>query len=66
MIIDFHTHSHASDGALSPVELVDQAIEAGISQFAITDHDTVAGYRQALAERPDLPAGFQLLSGVGR
>ncbi len=64
MIIDFHTHSHASDGALSPVELVDQAIEAGISQFAITDHDTVAGYRQALAERPDLPAGFQLLSGV--
>lgn len=64
MIIDFHTHSHASDGALSPAELLDQAIEAGISQFAITDHDTVAGYRQALVERPDLPPGFSLLPGV--
>ena len=64
MIIDFHTHSHASDGALSPADLIDQAIEAGISQFAITDHDTVAGYRQALVERPDLPPGFSLLPGV--
>jgi len=64
MIIDFHTHSHASDGALSPAELIDQAIAAGVCQFAITDHDTVAGYREALDERPELPPGFRLVPGV--
>jgi predicted metal-dependent phosphoesterase TrpH len=64
MIIDFHTHSHASDGALSPAELIDQALEAGIGQFAITDHDTVAGYREALLKRPILPNSFRLVPGV--
>jgi predicted metal-dependent phosphoesterase TrpH len=64
MIIDFHTHSHASDGALSPTELVAQAVAAGVSQFAITDHDTVAGYRQVLAEAAGLPENFTLVAGV--
>ena len=64
MIIDFHTHSHASDGALSPAELVAQAVAAGVSQFAITDHDTVAGYQQALAGATDLPADFTLVAGA--
>jgi len=64
MIIDFHTHSHASDGALSPSELIRQAIAAGISRFAITDHDTVAGYREVLQQGPELPPGFDLVAGV--
>jgi len=64
MIIDFHTHSHASDGALSPSELIRQAIAAGISRFAITDHDTVAGYREVLEQGPELPPGFDLVAGV--
>ena len=64
MIIDFHCHSNASDGALSPLELIEQAIAAGIAQFAITDHDTVAGYRQALLEQHNWPAGFDLRPGV--
>ncbi|MEC8613571.1 MAG: PHP domain-containing protein [Pseudomonadota bacterium] len=44
MIVDFHTHSLASDGALAPMELLRRAKAAGIRQFALTDHDTTAGY----------------------
>ena len=44
VIVDFHTHSLASDGALQPSDLLLQAKEAGVSRFAITDHDTLAGY----------------------
>ena len=64
MIIDFHSHSNASDGALSPLDLIEQAIAAGITQFAITDHDTVAGYQQAVSQRETWPADFELRSGV--
>lgn len=64
MIIDFHTHSHASDGALAPLQLLREAIAAGVEQFAITDHDTVAGYCEVLASQVALPEGFQLLSGT--
>ena len=41
--IDLHTHSTYSDGALTPAELIDLAIERGIAALALTDHDTVAG-----------------------
>ena len=44
MIVDFHTHSLASDGALAPMELLRRAKAAGVRQFALTDHDTTAGY----------------------
>ena len=44
MIVDFHTHSLASDGALAPTELLRRAKAAGVRQFALTDHDTTAGY----------------------
>ncbi len=62
VLIDFHTHSTASDGALSPLELLERAQAAGIAQFAITDHDTDRGFREAVA----LPecAGLKLIPGV--
>ena len=63
MIIDFHTHSHASDGALPPAELLRRASAAGVSRMAITDHDTVAGYREAVASG-QVPEGMQLVPGV--
>lgn len=44
MLADLHTHSTASDGALEPGELIDRALERGITHLAITDHDTVAAY----------------------
>lgn len=47
MKIDLHCHSTASDGALSPQQLIDLAVEQEITTLAITDHDTTAGYEQA-------------------
>ncbi len=64
MIIDFHTHSHASDGALAPRELLEQAVAAGVTEFALTDHDTVAGYRSLLAEGYEAPPEFRLVPGT--
>jgi predicted metal-dependent phosphoesterase TrpH len=40
-MIDLHTHSNASDGSLSPQELIRKAAEQGLSALALTDHDTV-------------------------
>lgn len=47
-MIDLHVHSTASDGTLTPKELVDYAIKKGLSAFALTDHDTVGGLEEAL------------------
>lgn len=41
--IDLHAHSHCSDGALSPVELVALAAQREVELLALTDHDTMAG-----------------------
>ena len=47
--VDLHTHTTASDGVLTPHELVDLAIERGLVLIAITDHDTTAGIDAAQA-----------------
>ena len=47
-IIDLHVHSTKSDGTLTPTELVQYAIEKGLSAFALTDHDTTDGIDEAL------------------
>ena len=39
-IIDLHVHSNASDGTCTPTQLVAEAKKAGLSAFALTDHDT--------------------------
>ena len=64
MLIDFHTHSTASDGALTPRQLIDRARARGIEQFAITDHDTMAGFVEASAYYTQLGAGMILVPGV--
>lgn len=61
MRIDLHTHSTASDGTDSPAELVQAAVAAGLDVIAITDHDTTAGWAEALAARP---AGLTVVPGV--
>ena len=62
VIVDFHTHSLASDGALEPIDLLLQAKEAGVSRFAITDHDTLAGYLSVKGSQAARDVG--LVSGV--
>ena len=47
-IVDLHVHSCCSDGTLTPSELVDLALQKGLSAFALTDHDTTAGLDEAI------------------
>jgi predicted metal-dependent phosphoesterase TrpH len=49
VLIDLHTHSNASDGTDSPSQLIDKAISKGLNLVALTDHDTVAGWNEAIA-----------------
>ncbi|MEN6349031.1 MAG: PHP domain-containing protein [Syntrophomonas sp.] len=57
MQYDLHVHTTASDGVLSPPEVIDKAIAEGLRGIAITDHDTVDGLEPALSyqEAGDLP-----------
>lgn len=47
---DLHTHSHYSDGRISPKELVRLAKKRGIKNLALTDHDSIKGVKEAIAE----------------
>lgn len=58
--VDFHCHSTASDGGLSPEAVAERAVEAGLAYWSLTDHDTLAGY-DSLIKR-DWP--FKLVVGV--
>jgi len=49
-LIDLHLHTTASDGRLSPAQLVARAAAAGITTMSVTDHDTVAGLAEVGAE----------------
>jgi len=61
-MIDLHTHSTASDGTFTPAELAVEAHRAGLSLFALTDHDTVAGVAEALQAGSTL--GIRVLPGI--
>ncbi|MFE4207722.1 PHP domain-containing protein [Streptomyces goshikiensis] len=64
MRIDLHAHSTASDGTDSPAELVRNAAAAGLDVVALTDHDTVGGYAEAIAALQGIPAGLTLVTGA--
>ena len=46
--VDLHTHSTASDGTLTPSELVTRAHTNGVGVLAIADHDSVEGVAEGL------------------
>lgn len=48
--IDLHTHTTASDGSLTPTELIRHAVSKELAAIAVTDHDCVDGVEEALAE----------------
>jgi 3',5'-nucleoside bisphosphate phosphatase len=61
--LDLHAHSLRSDGVLEPAELLRAAASCGVTTFALTDHDTLAGYRDVV-ENGLLPYGLELIPGV--
>jgi predicted metal-dependent phosphoesterase TrpH len=61
-LIDLHSHTNESDGTYSPAQLISAAREAGVEVLGITDHDTFAGYDQALPFARD--AHLDLLCGI--
>jgi predicted metal-dependent phosphoesterase TrpH len=60
--IDLHTHSRASDGTLTPSELVRAARDSGLDVVAITDHDTSDGWDEAAATASGV--GITLVRGM--
>jgi predicted metal-dependent phosphoesterase TrpH len=61
--VDLHTHTTRSDGVLGPAALVTAAAAAGVRFLAITDHDTLAGYRELVAADA-VPPEIELIPGV--
>lgn len=59
---DLHSHSTASDGTLSPRDLVMRARAQGVDVLALTDHDTTDGLAEAAQAAAE--SGLQLVSGV--
>lgn len=47
-MIDLHTHTTASDGTDSPFALVKKALATGVTTLGITDHDSTAGWEEAI------------------
>lgn len=61
-MIDLHTHTNESDGTYAPQELVQAAIDFKLDALAITDHDTFAGFDQALPFARE--HAFDLICGI--
>ena len=60
---DLHLHTTASDGRLSPAELVRLLAERGVSVAAVTDHDSTEGLDEAEREAARHP-GLRLITGI--
>lgn len=60
--VDLHAHSTASDGSRAPADVIREAKRIGLAAIALTDHDTVAGIREAISVGEDL--GVRVVPGV--
>lgn len=60
--VDLHVHSNASDGTLSPEEVVRYAASKQLKAMALTDHDTIAGITQAKTAAAE--CGIELIPGI--
>jgi len=61
-LYDLHTHTTASDGSLSPAELVTHAQECGTEVLAVTDHDITDGISEAITAAND--AQLTIVPGI--
>ena len=60
--VDLHLHTTASDGVMSPAEIVRYAKSKGLQAIAITDHDTIDGCEEGLSEGEKI--GFEVIPGI--
>ncbi|MBE6062037.1 MAG: PHP domain-containing protein [Clostridium butyricum] len=60
--VDFHVHTSASDGILSPSEIIKRAKSNNLKFVAITDHDTLTGLKEAFSE--SIKYGITLIPGI--
>ena len=60
--IDLHLHTTASDGVMTPSEIVRYAKGKGLQAIAITDHDTIEGLEEGLSEGERI--GFEVIPGL--
>lgn len=61
-MIDLHTHTTASDGTLSPGNLIKTAVKCGVRLMSVTDHDTLSGLPEALEVSKDF--ALDLIPGI--
>ncbi len=61
-MIDLHLHTTASDGRLTPAQLVARAATAGLTTMSVTDHDTVASIAEVTALAG--PLGIRVVAGI--
>ncbi|MGC9401673.1 RNase RNM [Vibrio genomosp. F10] len=64
MKIDLHCHTTASDGRLTPQELVERAVSFDVKVLAITDHDTLDGISVAKAYIEENSLDLELITGI--
>ena len=62
-VVDLHLHTLASDGRLSPTELVRLAASQGLKTIAVTDHDTTDGLAEAFEAARRFP-GLRIIPGI--
>lgn len=60
--IDLHIHTHYSDGALSPREIIEKSVNIGLSAIALTDHDHVGGIQEA--QEYGKQYGIEVIPGI--
>ncbi|MDD8057686.1 RNase RNM [Shewanella metallivivens] len=63
LLADLHSHTTASDGQLTPTQLIARAVEKGVEMFAITDHDTVNGLAEAHIANQAHETPLKLING---
>ncbi len=61
-MLELHCHTTYSDGTLTPTELVNAAVSAGVRALAITDHDTLSGWDEAFAAAK--PHNLEIVPGL--
>lgn len=64
MKVDLHIHSIHSDGVFTPEEVVDSAIDLGMTTISITDHDNVGGYYAAKKYIEENNKAIQIIPGI--